>query len=146
MSTLLPSTDWLKGACAGKGISCLGNAQQLHERLGACLVKELEMQTTLPSTPMGGVKKRKLPSSFTSESPPRATPWQTFLTAERKRVIAAGFTGSDVITEIARRWNLHKKVGSTSAPLMLESTTSSCASSSPASEIEDFGLTTCMWT
>ena len=66
----------------------------------------------------GTSRKRKASANSHVKRPPNA--WYHFLAAEKERVKQAGFHGRvAILKECARRWAIHKRVGTSSAPLML---------------------------
>ena len=118
----VPSYEMLLGACAANGLDRAGDAEALKRRLGDHLVAQLF------STGKG--KKRANPTSGADTAPKRPpSAWVTFLRGEKERVKGAGFHGRvDILKECARRWAIHKRVGTSSAPLMLMAGSSSDAS------------------
>ena len=132
--SLAPSYDMLLGACLSMGLGGTGTYDELHKRLGDHLVQELFDDKRI-------AKRTKRPATSTSKRP--ATGWHVFLRAEKDRVKEAGFDSRvAILKECARRWALHKQVGTSSAPLMLaapDSTGSSAGSSDASSAASEAG-------
>ena len=130
MSLVTPSYDMLLGACLSMGLAANGTYDELHKRLGDHLVKELFDGKHVTSR-----KSKRPPTSTDPRSKRRATAWHAFLRAEKELVQeAAGFHGRGaILKECARRWKLHKQVGTSSAPLMLAAPGSSASSSAGSS-------------
>lgn len=130
-----PSYDMLLGACLSMGLASNGTYNELHKRLGDRLVKELFDGKHVSS------RKNKRPPTSAPTPKRQATAWFAFLREEKERVKEAGFEGrAAILKECARRWKLHKQVGTAAAPLMLappDSAGSSGASSSTDSEAGD---------
>ena len=118
------SRELLAGALLARGLEADGDADELHARLGASLVKEL-------LTPKRASKRRV---DGTSSAPKRSkSEWHSFMKSERPRVVASGVTGrAAIIKEIARRWALWKHVGTSSQPLALMAPTSDSESDGSA--------------
>ena len=103
------SIDMLKGACLSHllPVNDGDTAEDLTQRLGLHLVTKLLKPE---------VKKRKA----TSAPSRSASAWYAFMRSEKPNVVAAGFTTrAEQVKEIARRYKLAKKVGTSSAPLAL---------------------------
>ena len=117
------------------GLASNGTYDELHKRLGDHLVKELFEGNNV------ACRKNKRPATSGPTPKRPATAWFAFLRAEKERVKEAGFEGrAAILKECARRWKLHKQVGTSSAPLMLaapHSGNSSASSSSTDSEAGD---------
>lgn len=122
------SREMLAGALLSRGLDAEGDAEALHARLGAALVKEL-------LTPKRGSKRRV---DGTSSAPKRSkSEWHSFMKSERPRVVASGVTGrAAIIKEIARRWALWKPVGTSSQPLAIMPPTSDSESDGSGAPLE----------
>ena len=132
------SLDLLRGACMAHKLSADGTHDELVARLGAHLVAQL----LNPEAAAQVDKKKRAPTSagaagVTPKRPMSA--WHHFLRTEKELVKAAGgFHGRvDVLREVARRWRLAKRVGTSAQPLMLQAPSDEGTSSETDSIPED---------
>ena len=131
----LPSKEMLIGACAAHGLDRTGTQEELRRRLGDHLVSQLLFGTHVgPKRPLYSPPRASSAATDNNKRP--ATAWHAFQRAEKERVKAAGFHGRvAIVQETARRWKLHKQVGTSNAPLMLGH--SSDEASSEADSVPD---------
>ena len=125
----MPSKEMLIGACAAHGLDRNGTQEELNRRLGDHLVSQLLTGTDVGPKRVGtkrpiatgtGTPTASAASNGASSNKRPATAWHAFQRSEKERVKAAGFHGRvAIVQETARRWKLHKQVGTSSAPLML---------------------------
>lgn len=103
------SRELLAGALLSRGLPADGDAEELHARLGAALVKDL-------LTPKRGSKR---PATSVAAPKRSKSEWQAFMRSERENVLASGYAGRATLVEIARRWKLVKQRDSGNAPAAL---------------------------
>ena len=117
----VPSKEMLIGACAAHGLDRTGTQEELRRRLGDHLVSQLLFGTDVgPVGPKRPLYSPPRGSAATDNNKRPATAWHAFQRSEKERVKQAGFHGRvAIVQETARRWKLHKQVGTSSAPLML---------------------------
>ena len=133
----------LKGACLANGVSIDGEYDTLRTNLGHALVdKMLNPGVTLPpstfSAPVEANGKRPAPSPMPQDKKKKRKPtnWHAFLREEKHKVHAGmpELKGHALISEVARRWKLHKLAVTGSSPPMLCDGSSSVTDSDSASD------------
>ena len=113
-----PSLEVLIGACAAHGLDRAGTRDELHRRLGDCLVAKMLEPSQAAAPPAADPAPATDPPSPSRKRP--ATAWQAFLKDETPRVREAGFRGRRaIVQEAARRWALVKARNTGSAPPLL---------------------------
>ena len=133
------SIDILRGACLAHKLSAEGTHDEMVARLGAHLVSQL---LNPEASAAAHVDKKKRPTSAgaTGATPKRPmSAWHHFLRTEKELVKAAGgFHGRiEVLREVARRWRLAKRVGTSDQPLMLQAPSSDEGASSETDSIPE---------
>ena len=110
----------LAAACADHGLACYGSKLDLTHRLDTHLVEQ-----KLGAQLVTG--KKRAASDVATLDQKRVkrpvTKWQAFMKSEMPNIKASGYMGlTDCIKELARRWALVKKVGTSKQPLFFSDT------------------------
>ena len=114
-----PPRSVLATACFAEGLPTYGSKAELTTRLGKHLVEQKlgvavgKKRANSSDVPALQMKRVKRP----------LTKWQAFMKSEMPNIKASGYTGlTDCIKELARRWALVKKVGTSKEPLFFSDT------------------------